>query len=82
MLVSGLSVPAVEVGGQPSYESALSQAASYAYAYMTCVQNGQIEAMIYSDYADAAKAALKGLPKGDWRAALESLADFAVSRAA
>lgn len=33
-------------------------------------------------YADAAKAALGGLPKSDWRSALESLADFAVSRAA
>ncbi|MBU1348236.1 MAG: polyprenyl synthetase family protein [Alphaproteobacteria bacterium] len=34
------------------------------------------------DYADAAKAALRALPKGDWRDALENLADFAVSRAA
>jgi len=34
------------------------------------------------EYADAAKAALAVLPKGDWRAALEQLADFAVSRAA
>jgi octaprenyl-diphosphate synthase len=33
------------------------------------------------EYADAAKAALKTLPNGDWRAALEKLADFAVSRA-
>jgi octaprenyl-diphosphate synthase len=33
-------------------------------------------------YADAAKAALNALPKSDWRTALESLADFAVSRAA
>ncbi len=33
------------------------------------------------DYADAAKAALKVLPRSDWRSALESLADFAVSRA-
>ena len=33
------------------------------------------------DYADAAKAALAVLPKGEWRAALERLADFAVSRA-
>lgn len=34
------------------------------------------------EYADAAKAALKALPAGEWRAALEQLADFAVSRAA
>ncbi|WP_288759052.1 polyprenyl synthetase family protein [uncultured Brevundimonas sp.] len=34
------------------------------------------------DYADRAKAALSALPASDWRAALEDLADFAVSRAA
>ncbi|MGV8929498.1 MAG: polyprenyl synthetase family protein [Brevundimonas sp.] len=34
------------------------------------------------EYADAAKAALRSLPVSDWRAALEQLADFAVSRAA
>jgi len=34
------------------------------------------------DYADAAKDALSGLPQGEWRAALEGLADFAVSRLA
>ncbi len=34
------------------------------------------------DYADQAKAALAVLPAGAWRAALEELADFAVSRAA
>ena len=34
------------------------------------------------DYADAAKAALSVLPRSDWRDALETLADFAVSRAA
>lgn len=34
------------------------------------------------DYADQAKAALSILPASDWRAALEDLADFAVSRAA
>jgi octaprenyl-diphosphate synthase len=34
------------------------------------------------DYADAAKAALDRFPGGDWRDALEQLADFAVSRPA
>ena len=34
------------------------------------------------DYADLAKAALGVLPDSDWKAALESLADFAVSRVA
>lgn len=33
-------------------------------------------------YADAAKIALNTLPQGEWRMALEQLADFAVSRAA
>lgn len=35
-----------------------------------------------SDYADKAKAALTLFPANDWREALESLADFAVSRRA
>jgi octaprenyl-diphosphate synthase len=34
------------------------------------------------DYAVAAREALAPLPEGDWRTALEQLADFAVSRAA
>jgi octaprenyl-diphosphate synthase len=34
------------------------------------------------DYAAAAQDALKPLPQGEWRSALEQLADFAVSRAA
>jgi octaprenyl-diphosphate synthase len=34
------------------------------------------------EYADLAKASLKGLPASDWVDALEQLADFAVSRAA
>lgn len=34
------------------------------------------------DYADQAKAALSVLPAGEWRGALERLADFSVSRAA
>ncbi len=33
-------------------------------------------------YAVAARAALKPLPQGEWRSALDQLADFAVSRAA
>jgi octaprenyl-diphosphate synthase len=35
-----------------------------------------------ADYADTAKQALAIFPAGDWRTALESLADFAVSRRA
>jgi octaprenyl-diphosphate synthase len=35
-----------------------------------------------ADYAEAAKASLAGLPESAWRLALETLADFAVSRSA
>jgi octaprenyl-diphosphate synthase len=35
-----------------------------------------------ADYAAAAKSALSAFPAGDWREALQSLADFAVSRRA
>jgi len=35
-----------------------------------------------ADHADAAKAALQVFPAGEWREALEALADFAVSRRA
>lgn len=48
------------------------------------IGSGAVSATIdtaYS-YADLAKAALQVLPPSDWRAALELLADFAVSRAA
>ncbi len=33
-----------------------------------------------ADYAETAKGALKSFPESEWRAALETLADFAVSR--
>ena len=48
------------------------------------VGTGSVESTleIAGAYADAAKVALKALPRSDWRVALESLADFAVSRAA
>ena len=58
VLISGFTLPAVSVGGSPDDTAALNlQAASYAYAYMTCVQNRRIEALIYSEYADTATAA-------------------------
>ena len=45
---------------------------------------GALEATLdlASDYADAARAALGVFPYGEWRMALEALADFAVSRRA
>ena len=43
---------------------------------------GALEATLdlAADYADRAKAALAVFPEGEWRTALEALADFAVSR--
>ena len=48
------------------------------------VGTGALEATLdlATDYAEEAKRALEIFPKGDWRGALESLADFAVSRRA
>jgi octaprenyl-diphosphate synthase len=45
---------------------------------------GALEATLdlASDYAEAARAALAVFPYGEWRAALEALADFVVSRRA
>ncbi len=57
ILISGLSIPAVTKDGEPSVENNARQAASYAYAYMTCVQNGHVEALIYSAYTDTAENA-------------------------
>ena len=48
------------------------------------IGTGALEATLdrAADYAEAAKAALASLPASDWRASLEALADFAVSRSA
>jgi octaprenyl-diphosphate synthase len=48
------------------------------------VGTGALEATLdlATDYAEKAKSALAIFPRGDWRGALESLADFAVSRRA
>jgi hypothetical protein len=52
LLISGFAIPAVVQGGTPSEGNNAKQSASYAYAYMTCVQNGYVEALVYSAYAD------------------------------
>ena len=48
------------------------------------IGTGALEATLdlAGDYADAAKAALEVFPASEWREALQSLADFAVSRRA
>jgi octaprenyl-diphosphate synthase len=47
------------------------------------VGTGALEATLdlAADYAETAKAALAVFADGDWRRALEALADFAVTRA-
>jgi hypothetical protein len=57
LMVSGVAIPAVAAGGTPSDEAANMQAASYAFTYMTCVQNGHVDALIYSCHTDLAAMA-------------------------
>jgi len=54
------------------------------YARGLIVSTGSLASTIdiAHDYADRAKQALAGLPAGEWKTALENLADFAVSRTA
>ena len=68
LLISGFAIPAVEVGGLASASAANRQAASYAYAYMTCVQNGRVEALIYSSHTDSATNAQSTSLCGLWTA--------------
>lgn len=57
LLISGFSIPAVPHGETATAELDTNQAASYAYAYLTCVQNGQVEALIYDAHTDPAQTA-------------------------
>ncbi len=66
LLISGFEIPAVGLGGAPSAEQENRQAASYAYAYLTCVQNGRVEALIYSAHADSADTAAQTPLCGLW----------------
>jgi hypothetical protein len=66
LLIGGYAIPAVGQGETPSGESDNRQAASYAYAYLTCVQNGRIEALIYSAYTDPAPTAAESPLCGLW----------------
>ena len=62
LAITGFSVPAALSDGVVTQESLEDQAASYAYAYMVCLQNPRVEALIYSDYADVpAQNSLRGL---------------------
>ena len=52
LIISGFSVNACPLSAVPTAEDYTKQAASYAFAYLTCVENGSVEALIYSRYAD------------------------------
>ena len=69
LLISGFSVPAVTVGEDPAPDTANKQAASYAFAYLTCVQNRQVEALIYDTHIDPATTAETTSLRGLWTAA-------------
>jgi hypothetical protein len=72
LLISGFSIPAALKGGTSSAENDNRQAASYAYAYLTCVQNGRVEALIYSEHTDAYADAKAGDLRGLWTASLNA----------
>lgn len=52
LVITGFSIPACGADGVITEDTLKSQAASYAYAYMTCLHNGRVEALLYSAYAD------------------------------
>ncbi len=66
LFISGFSVPAAPKGSAPTVENDNRQAASYAYAYLTCVRNRRVEALIYSAHADSAANAESGDLRGLW----------------
>lgn len=68
LLISGFSIPAALKGGTASAENDNRQAASYAYTYLTCVQNGRVEALIYSRHTDAGTDTKAGDLRGLWTA--------------
>jgi hypothetical protein len=72
LLISGFSIPAALKGGTSSAENDNRQAASYAYAYLTCVQNGRVEALIYSEHTDSYADAKAGDLRGLWTASLNA----------
>ena len=52
LMISGFTVTACSFMETPTAEDYTKQAASYAFAYLTCVENGGVEALIYSRHAD------------------------------
>lgn len=81
LLISGFSIPAALKGGVTSAENDNRQAASYAYAYMTCVQNGRVEALIYSEHTDAFTDTKAGDLRGLWTASQDKTVSGSESEA-
>ena len=71
LLITGFSIPAVVAGGEASEDADNRQAASYAYAYLTCVQNGGVEALIYDVHTDPSPVAVGTDLRGLWRVELD-----------
>ena len=72
LLVSGFDIPAALKGSVPSGEQESCQAASYAYAYLTCVRNGRVEALIYATHTDPAADSAETDLRGLWTASLDT----------
>lgn len=66
LLVSGYSIPAVLRNGTATASGEANQAASFAYAYMTCLLNGRVEALIYGTHADSSSTSEQGNLCGLW----------------
>ena len=80
LLISRVAIPAVPVHETASHELDLCQAASYAYTYMTCVENGSVEALIYGAYADEATTAETQSLCGIWKVTETESADGSETR--
>ena len=72
LLISSFSIPAVTKGGSASSDNDIKQAASYVFAYLTCVQNGRVEALIYDTHIDPAPTAENSSLEGLWTVAPDS----------
>ncbi len=66
LIISGYAVPAVLRDETPTDAKATEQAASYAFAYMTALRDGHVDALIYDCYVDATATSGGGDLCGLW----------------
>ncbi len=66
LIISGYAVPAVQKDEPATDAKATEQAASYAFAYMTALRDGHVDALIYDTYIDATAASSDGDLCGLW----------------